>query len=127
METQSKYKTEIEYLRNLKDQKDKKQEELKAINAEIEIQERNLIEKLELDGLDTVSIRGVGTAFVTVKDYPQVTDMESFVKWCYENNRIDMIQKRISSTAYNQYVKDENIMPDGTSVYQKSTLNFRRN
>lgn len=127
METQSKYKTEIEYLKNLKDQKDKKQEELKAINAEIEIQERNLIEKLELDGLDTVSIRGVGTAFVTVKDYPQVTDMESFVKWCYENNRIDMIQKRISSTAYNQYVKDENIMPDGTSVYQKSTLNFRRN
>lgn len=127
MEMQSKYKTEIEYLRNLKDQKDKKQEELKAINAEIEIQERNLIEKLELDGLDTVSIRGVGTAFVTVKDYPQVTDMESFVKWCYENNRIDMIQKRISSTAYNQYVKDENIMPDGTSVYQKSTLNFRRN
>lgn len=127
MEMQSKYKTEIEYLKNLKDQKDKKQEELKAINAEIEIQERNLIEKLELDGLDTVSIRGVGTAFVTVKDYPQVTDMESFVKWCYENNRIDMIQKRISSTAYNQYVKDENIMPDGTSVYQKSTLNFRRN
>lgn len=127
MEMQSKYKTEIEYLRNLKDQKDKKQEELKALNAEIEIQERNLIEKLELDGLDTVSIRGVGTAFVTVKDYPQVTDMESFVKWCYENNRIDMIQKRISSTAYNQYVKDENIMPDGTSVYQKSTLNFRRN
>lgn len=127
METQSKYKTEIEYLRNLKDQKDKKQEELKALNAEIEIQERNLIEKLELDGLDTVSIRGVGTAFVTIKDYPQVNDMESFVKWCYENNRIDMIQKRISSTAYNQYVKDENIMPDGTSVYQKSTLNFRRN
>lgn len=127
MEMQSKYKTEIEYLRNLKDQKDKKQEELKALNSEIEIQERNLIEKLELDGLDTVSIRGVGTAFVTVKDYPQVTDMESFVKWCYENNRIDMIQKRISSTAYNQYVKDENIMPDGTSVYQKSTLNFRRN
>lgn len=127
MEMQSKYKTEIEYLKNLKDQKDKKQEELKAINAEIEIQERNLIEKLELDGLDTVSIRGVGTAFVTIKDYPQVTDMESFVKWCYENNRIDMIQKRISSTAYNQYVKDENIMPDGTSVYQKSTLNFRRN
>lgn len=127
MEMQSKYKTEIEYLRKLKDQKDKKQEELKAINSEIEIQERNLIEKLELDGLDTVSIRGVGTAFVTVKDYPQVTDMESFVKWCYENNRIDMIQKRISSTAYNQYVNEENIMPDGTSVYQKTTLNFRRN
>ena len=82
---------------------------------------------MELDGLDTLSIRGIGTAFITVKDYPQVTDMEQFVKWCYENNRTDMIQKRVSSTAYTQYVQAENIMPDGTDVYQKATLNFRRN
>lgn len=124
---ESKYKTELEYLRKLKDEKDRKNEELKALNSEIEICERNLIEKLELDGVDTISIRGVGTAFVTVKDYPQVDDMESFVKWCYENNRVDMIQKRISSTAFNQYIQEENIMPDGTKVFTKSTLNFRRN
>lgn len=123
---ENKYKAEIEYLRKLKDEKDRKMEELKALNAEIEQQERNLIDRLELDGLDTVSIRGIGTAFITTKDYPQVEDMESFVKWCYENNRIDMIQKRISSTAYNQYVQEENIMPEGTKVFQKATLNFRR-
>lgn len=123
---ENKYKAEIEYLRKLKDEKDRKMEELKALNADIEQQERNLIDRLELDGLDTVSIRGIGTAFITTKDYPQVEDMESFVKWCYENNRIDMIQKRISSTAYNQYVQEENIMPEGTKVFQKATLNFRR-
>lgn len=124
---QNKYKDDIVYLRQLKDNKDRKNEELKAINAEIEQCERRIIEQMELDGLDTLSIRGVGTAFVTTKDYPQVTDMEAFVKWCYENNRTDMIQKRVSSTAYNQYVQAENIMPDGTDVFQKSTLNFRRN
>lgn len=124
---QNKYKSEVEHLRKLKDMKDKKNEELKALNAEIEQTERRLIEQMELDGLDTLSIRGVGTAFITVKDYPQVTDMEQFVKWCYENNRTDMIQKRVSSTAYTQYVQAENIMPDGTDVYQKATLNFRRN
>lgn len=124
---QNKYKDDIVYLRQLKDNKDRKNEELKAINAEIEQCERRIIEQMELDGLDTLSIRGVGTAFVTTKDYPQVTDMEAFVKWCYENNRTDMIQKRVSSTAYNQYVQTENIMPDGTDVFQKSTLNFRRN
>ena len=124
---QNKYKSEVEHLRKLKDMKDKKNEELKALNAEIEQTERRLIEQMELDGLDTLSIRGVGTAFITVKDYPQVTDMEQFVKCCYENNRADMIQKRVSSTAYTQYVQAENIMPDGTDVYQKATLNFRRN
>lgn len=124
---QNKYKSEVEHLRKLKDMKDKKNEELKALNAEIEQTERRLIEQMELDGLDTLSIRDVGTAFITVKDYPQVTDMEQFVKWCYENNRTDMIQKRVSSTAYTQYVQAENIMPDGTDVYQKATLNFRRN
>lgn len=124
---QNKYKDDIVYLRQLKDNKDRKNEELKAINAEIEQCERRIIEQMELDGLDTLSIRGIGTAFVTTKDYPQVTDMEAFVKWCYENNRTDMIQKRVSSTAYNQYVQAENIMPDGTDVFQKSTLNFRRN
>lgn len=124
---QNKYKSEVEHLRKLKDMKDKKNEELKALNAEIEQTERRLIEQMELDGLDTLSIRGIGTAFITVKDYPQVTDMEQFVKWCYENNRTDMIQKRVSSTAYTQYVQTENIMPDGTDVYQKATLNFRRN
>ena len=124
---QNKYKSEVEHLRKLKDMKDKKNEELKALNAEIEQTERRLIEQMELDGLDTLSIRGIGTAFITVKDYPQVTDMEQFVKWCYENNRADMLQKRISSTAYTQYVQAENIMPDGTDVYQKATLNFRRN
>lgn len=124
---QNKYKSEVEHLRKLKDMKDKKNEELKALNAEIEQTERRLIEQMELDGLDTLSIRGIGTAFITVKDYPQVTDMEQFVKWCYENNRTDMIQKRVSSTAYTQYVQAENIMPDGTDVYQKATLNFRRN
>lgn len=123
----NKYKDDIEYLRKLKDTKDKKNEELKAINTEIEMLERSIIERMELDGVDKVSIRSIGTATVSIKEYPQVKDMDAFVKWCYENNRVDMIQKRIASTAYNQYVQEENIMPEGTDVYQKSTLSFRRN
>lgn len=122
----NKLQSSIKYLKELKDMKDKKNEELKAINKEIEMYERELIEKMELEGVDKVSIAGVGTAYVTTKDYPQVVDMETFVKWCYENNRTDMLQKRITATAYNQFVSEENIMPEGTDVFQKTTLNFRR-
>lgn len=124
---ENKYKNDVELLRKLKDAKDKKNEELKALNAEIEQAERILLDKMEVDGVDTISIRGIGTAYVSVKEYPQVKDMEAFVKWCYENNRADMLQKRITATAYASYVQEENRIPDGTDVFQKSTINFRRN
>lgn len=122
----SNFDDDIKYLKKLKDEKERKNEELKAINSEIELYEQQILERMEIEGLDKISVSGVGTASVSVKNYPQVKDMESFVKWCYENNRIDMIQKRIASTSYNQYVAEENIMPEGTEVYQKSTLSFRR-
>lgn len=124
--SENKYKDRIEYLRKLKDNKERLNEQLKAINTEIEQYEREIIDEMETDGVDKVSITGVGTASVTVKDYPQVEDMDAFVAWCYENGRSDMIQKRVSSTAYNQYVQEENLLPDGTKVYTKSTLSFRR-
>lgn len=125
--TDNKYKNDIKTLRQLKDLKNRKNEELKALNAEIEATERMLLERMEIDGIDTISIKGIGTAYVSIKDYPQVKDMDAFVRWCYENNRADMLQKRITATAYASYVQEENIIPDGTDVYQKSTINFRRN
>lgn len=38
----NKYKNDIEYLRKLKDTKDKKNEEIKALNTEIEMLERSM-------------------------------------------------------------------------------------
>lgn len=126
MET-NKYKNLVTELRNLKEQKEKKNEEIKAINSSITQVENMLISELQTDGLDTIKVSGIGTVYITTTDYPQVTDMDSFVKWCAENNRADMIQKRVSSTAFKQYVEEFNEYPDGVDSYVKETVNLRRN
>ena len=126
MET-NKYKNLVTELRNLKEQKEKKNEEIKAINSSITQVENMLISELQTDGLDTIKVSGIGTVYITTTDYPQVTDMDSFVKWCAENNRADMIQKRVSSTAFKQYLEEFNEYPDGVDSYVKETVNLRRN
>ena len=126
MET-NKYKNLVTELRNLKEQKEKKNEEIKAINSSITHVENMLMSELQTDGLDTIKVSGIGTVYITTTDYPQVTDMDSFVKWCAENNRADMIQKRVSSTAFKQYVEEFNEYPDGVDSYVKETVNLRRN
>lgn len=126
MET-NKYKNLVTELRNLKEQKEKKNEEIKAINSSITQVENMLMSELQTDGLDTIKVSGIGTVYITTTDYPQVTDMDSFVNWCAENNRADMIQKRVSSTAFKQYVEEFNEYPDGVDSYVKETVNLRRN
>lgn len=114
-------------LRKLKDEKDKKNEELKAINSEIDILEREIVSEMETDGLDKISVAGLGTASLSVKSVPTVADMEAFVAWCYENNRVDLIQKRVSSRACNDYIAETNEMPDGINMYEETKIGFRRN
>lgn len=123
----NKYKTLVEQLRALKEQKEKKNEEIKAINSEITQVENMLLTELQTDGLDTIKVNGVGTVYITTTDYPQVIDMDAFVAWCAENNRADMIQKRVSSTAFKQYVEETNEYPEGVNSYVKETVNLRRN
>ena len=123
---ENKYSTRLKALRQLKEIKDKKNEELKAINSEIEQMERSIITEMETDGVDTVSIRGVGTAYITTKQMPTVADMESFVAWCYENNRTDMIQKRVSSKVCIDYITETNDMPEGINIYTENKIGFRR-
>lgn len=122
----NKYKSMVEELRALKEQKEKKNEEIKAINGAITQVENMLLTELQADGVDTISINGVGTVYITTTDYPQVTDMDAFVAWCAENNRADMIQKRVSSTAFKQYLEETNEYPDGVNSYVKETVNLRR-
>lgn len=126
MPEENKYLSRLKTLRQLKEQKDKKNEELKAINSEIEQMERSIITEMETDGLDTISIRGIGTAYITAKQMPTVSDMESFVSWCYENNRTDMIQKRVSSKVCLDYMAETNEMPEGINIYTENKIGFRR-
>lgn len=127
MAEENKYLSRMKTLRKLKEAKEKKNEELKAINSEIEIIERELISEMETDGVDKLSIAGIGTASVSTKNIPSVSNMEEFVAWCYENNRTDMIQSRVSSKVCTEYIEETNELPAGIYLYPKTSIGFRRN
>lgn len=126
MAEQNKYASKVEELRRMKELKEQKNEDLKALNAAIELLERQILDEMEQDGIDKLSIKGVGTASMKIEDYPQVKDMEALLNWCYENNRAGMIQKRISKQEFDSYYAETNSYPDGVDTYTKRTLSFRR-
>lgn len=82
---------------------------------------------MQTDGVDKISIAGLGTASLSIKNMPSVSDMEAFVSWCYENNRVDMIQKRVASKTCNDYIEETNEVPAGISMYSETKIGFRRN
>lgn len=106
--------------------KEKKNEEIKAITSQITLIESQLISELQGDGLDSIKIAGVGTCTLKTEDYPMVTDMSAFVEWCATNNMPELIQKRVSSLAFKDYVAEHNEYPAGVDTYVKETIGLRR-
>lgn len=97
----------------------------KALQADYEQEEYYLIEKMQAEKVTTAGIANC-TASLKQEKYPKVDDMESFVTWCAQNGRADMIQKRISKAAFDEYYATNNEYPDGVDTYDKLTLGLRK-
>lgn len=115
----------VDILAALRLAKEEAERKVKDINEEISKIEYEIISAMEEQGTDRVS-NSSGTVSLKVEMYPQVEDMESLVNWCAENNRPDMIQKRVSSTAFKEYFEEMNEFPDGIKTYEKKSLGFRK-
>lgn len=119
------FKDTIEHLYELKVRKSDKDAELKEINKEIDAIEFKLIEMMDEQGLDKVKSLH-GTASLKVEMYPQIKDMESFVRWCADNGKADMLQKRVSKGSFDEFYKDTAEYPEGVDTYTKKSINFRK-
>lgn len=84
-----------------------------------------MITKLEEAGLTSAGIDQC-TFSLKVEPYPQVKDMALFVKWAADNDKPEMLQKRVSSAVFKEYFEQSNEMPDGLDTYEKKTLGMRK-
>ena len=98
---------------------------LSEINKDIEDLEYRIGQEMESTGLDKMSV-AEGTVSRTVKLYPKIEDMETFIKWCADNDRTDMIQKRVNEGSFREFFEQNNMYPEGLDAYEKSSLNVRR-
>lgn len=84
-----------------------------------------MITKMEEAGLTSAGISRC-TFSLKVEPYPQVKDMALFVKWAADNDKPEMIQKRVSSAVFREYFEQTNELPDGVDTYEKKTLGMRK-
>lgn len=101
-----------------------KQEE-SALQEEYDREEYALIEDMQAAGLSRGGTDR-GTVSIKMEKYPQVVDMESFVNWCANNGRPDMIQKRVSTTSFKEYFEQKNEYPDGLDTYDRVKVSLRK-
>ena len=102
-----------------------KEAEKTALQKEFDDVEYHMIQKMEAAGLASA---GISRCTFTLKAavHPQVKDLVAFVRWAAENDKAEMLQRRISSAVFAEYFEQNNMLPDGVDTYEKMTLGMRK-
>lgn len=89
--------------------------------------------KLEGAIMDTLNEQGVesvrtnaGTAFKSVSTSATIADWDAYLQFVKDNDRFDMLEKRCSKLAVEQYRSANDDLPPGVNWKQAVTVNVRR-
>ena len=83
-----------------------------------------------LEELNTQKVESVrtahGTAYKSVSTSVTTADGEMFMKFCVDNDRLDLLEKRPNKTAVEEYKAANDDLPPGINYRQAVSLNVRR-
>lgn len=91
-------------LRELKDQKEKLEDDLTSCNKEIASLSLTIDKQLESMKVDKVRVAGAGTLYVKIVNHPNVNDLEGFIGWLDENNAGAMAKRTIHPSTLASWV-----------------------
>lgn len=86
----------------------KLESELKAQVAELDA---IVMQKLDEEGLDKTSISGLATVSISEQVVPNVLDWDKFGKFILENGFLELLHRRVSSTAYEEFLSSGEEVP----------------
>jgi len=115
----------VELLFELREKKEELTKELTEFNKKIDALSFEVLQDMEDSGLNRIAV-GAGSVTRSVKLYPKIENFEAFMRWCVENERFDMLQKRANGAPFREFYETNNEYPDGLDAYEKATLNVRR-
>jgi hypothetical protein len=112
--------------------RDWKQETDRAHKAEMARADQ-VLNKMEARMLQMMQAQGVesvrtphGTAYQSTKMYVGVADWDIALDFIRKNELWNMLEKRVSKTAVDQYKEVHDDVPPGLNIRQELTVNFRR-
>ncbi len=80
-----------------------------------------------LDSTGTESARtDAGTAFKSTRSFTTVGDRDTFLRDCIDNDRLHLIDPRVSKKAVDEYVTVHGELPPGVNMRTEVTVNIRR-
>lgn len=106
----------------------------KAAYTEDDAADKQRQEKIEIEflrrfqdrGIDSVSIRGVGTAYKSTRSSATVADWDTFLDHVKENEAWELLEHRVNKTALEQVKEAEGELVPGTNWSETVVINFRR-
>ena len=122
--------TRIEQFVKLRDRINKENEEhaarMKPMNELLKRLNAIILEHLISTGADSVAVRGVGTAYRTVKKSASIADGAEFKRFVIDNEKWDMLDWKANANAVQAYIEENNAPPPGVNFSTVAVVGVRR-
>jgi hypothetical protein len=113
----------------LRDAKAKHKADYEAKVAEIEVAmdriEKHLLEKMQEQGLKSLPT-GAGTAYIQHRTNASVADWDSVLHFIREHDAWNMLEKRVSKAAVEEFKAANDDLPPGINWYESVVVNVKR-
>lgn len=76
-------------------------------------------------GIDSISARGVGTAYASTRTSATVADWDALLSFIRENEAWEMLEHRVSKTAVDQFREVNDDLPPGVNWSVARTIGVR--
>jgi hypothetical protein len=88
--------------------------------------EAALMKMMQQVGSETLTVKGTGMAYLTTKTFTKGKDWDALWKYIEESGNLDLLQRRISSKAVQEYMDaNEGELPPGVDVSQERAVVVR--
>ena len=88
--------------------------------------EAEFLSRFQDRGIDNVSTRGIGTAYMTTRSSCSTADWDIFLKFVMEQGAWEMLEHRPNKTAVAQFVEEHGDLPPGVNWSETQVVNVRR-
>lgn len=106
--------------------KQRHREELAPIADSMQKMENWLLGELTKMDTDSVTKKGVGTAYKSTRTSVKIVDWEEAYKFVQENNLEHMLERRLSKAAVAEFVEANGEAPPGVDITREIVVNIRR-
>lgn len=100
-------------------------EAVKPINAKLAQLEAALLNKMNVDGVQSYKT-GAGTAFRSTRSKVSCPDKSAFMDFIRANDLFELLEVRPLKSAIEEYKSGRGVLPPGIDYTEEVTLNFRR-